>query len=118
MDDIRQYWNKRAIEAAGEPSATTNDIYLRTLESTALLNELRPLFGEKNARVLDVGCGDGQTILSLAAHLPKTSFFGVDFSSEMIASAKSNVSRASKTLDVRFEIGDARALRDVVGSSK
>ena len=118
MTDIRQYWDERARAAAGEPSATTNDVYLRNLESTVLLNELQSILGDRSVLILDVGCGDGKTTLDLATHFPRASFLGIDFSSEMIASAKNNASQLRTRSDVRFEVGDARAVNDVIGKCK
>ena len=115
--DIRQYWDDRARAAAGKPSATTDDVYLRNLESMVLLDELQSILGERVIRVLDVGCGDGKTTLDLAQRFPSASFLGIDFSPEMIASAKTLASSCSCP-DLHFEVGDARALRDVVGNSK
>src|SRR4029079_7737189 len=118
MTDIRQYWDERAKAAAGEPSATTNDVYLRNLESTVLLNELQSILGDRSVLILDVGCGDGKTTLDLATHFPRASFLGIAFSSEMIASAKNNASELRTRSDVRFEVGDARAVNDVIGKCK
>ncbi len=117
MTKIRQYWDERARAAAGEPSATTNDVYLRDLESTVLLNELRPILADASVRILDVGCGDGKTTLDLAAQFPNATFLGVDFSSEMVISAKKNAAQSSRFCDVQFQVGDARALHDVIGNS-
>jgi ubiquinone/menaquinone biosynthesis C-methylase UbiE len=115
--DIRQYWDDRARAAAGNPTATTDDVYLRNLESTVLINELHSILGQRSVRILDVGCGDGKTTLDLARRFPRTSFLGIDFSQEMIASAK-NYASSTHSHQVCFEVGDARALRDIVGDNK
>lgn len=110
MEDIRTYWDKRAKLAGGNPSATTNDIYLRELESITLTNELLKIIGEKDVQILDVGCGDGRTTLALAMRFPHAAFLGIDFSSEMILSAQSAIQEANIAAQVKFLVGDARKL--------
>lgn len=58
-------------------------------------------------RVLDVGTGTGSVASTLAAHLPRSEIVGVDQSAAFIAYATKN----AKSARVRFESGDAQALR-------
>lgn len=58
-------------------------------------------------RVLDVGTGTGSVASTLAAHLPSSEIVGVDQSAAFIAYATKN----AKSARVRFESGDAQALR-------
>lgn len=44
-------------------------------------------------RVLEIGCGTARNLIALAARQPEVSFYGVDISSEMLATARSNVRR-------------------------
>jgi ubiquinone/menaquinone biosynthesis C-methylase UbiE len=118
MDDIRQYWNSRSKEAGGDPSATTNDIYLRKLESLTVTNELLKIIGEQDAKILDVGCGDGQTTLALAARFPRATFRGIDFSSEMIASAQNTLQTKNISARVEFFVDDARELGSLARDMK
>lgn len=48
-----------------------------------------------DARILDIGCGDGWTARMLSERLPEGAFVGIDISGEMIRSAR----EASKRLD-------------------
>jgi len=118
MDDIQQYWNRRAQDANGDPSATTNDVYLRKLESIVVSNELRQLIGDRDAQVLDVGCGDGRTTLAMAALFPNATFSGVDFSSDMISAARIAGREHKTALPVEFFVGDARNLVSFAGDRR
>jgi 2-polyprenyl-3-methyl-5-hydroxy-6-metoxy-1,4-benzoquinol methylase len=64
---------------------------------------------EAGIDVLDVGCGSGRAMITLAAAFPKSRFAGYDFSDEGISRAD----REAKALglkNVRFEIRDAAAI--------
>ena len=71
----------------------------------AALDRAKPGNGE---RVLDVGCGVGQTSLQLAARVgPTGSVLGVDISAPMLARARERA-RAEKLANVNFENADAQ----------
>ena len=81
MDDRDKYafWGRRA--ALGE-RAGTDDVILKRLEIAELLRRV-PV----GSNVLDVGCGNGLTLIALA----ETNYcrgLGVDQSVEMIAAAQ------------------------------
>jgi ubiquinone/menaquinone biosynthesis C-methylase UbiE len=63
-------------------------------------------------RVPDVGTGTGSVASTLAAAMPASEIVGIDPSEAFIAYAKSN----ARSGRVRFEVGDARALRHKDGS--
>src|SRR5688500_9591322 len=58
-------------------------------------------------RILDVGTGTGSVASALAAAMPASEIVGIDPSEAFITYAKS----ASRSDRVRFEVGDAQALR-------
>ncbi len=61
---------------------------------------------EAGIDVLDVGCGAGRAMITLAKRYPNSRFAGYDFSEEVIAAA--NAEAAKLGLDnVRFEVRDA-----------
>ena len=71
----------------------------------AVMERARPAAGE---RVLDVGCGVGQTELQLAERVGASgSVLGVDISTPMLARA-SERARAEKLANLRFENADAQ----------
>jgi len=113
-EKIKQYWNERANELAGEPAATTADLYLRELEISVVaqtLNELSLIVG---GEFLDVGCGDGYSTLKVAQQLPGHSFFGVDNSENMIRNAGMQLEALPELKErVAFAVGDVLELGQV-----
>jgi trans-aconitate methyltransferase len=61
-----------------------------------------------DARVLDIGCGDGKVTVELARRVPRGSVLGVDSSPAMIELAQSSWADAAPNLE--FRLGDAQAL--------
>lgn len=91
-DKILKFWDERATlgDLAG-----TNDFVLTGIEQAYLLDAI-----QAGARVLDVGCGNGGSLMKLAREKHCTGV-GVDFSAEMIKLAKQ--SAASQGLDKSVE---------------
>ena len=56
--------------------------------------------------VLDVGCGSGQAMITLAKRFPNSYFAGYDFSEEAVGKAKETAKKAGLS-NVRFEVRDA-----------
>lgn len=110
-DEVRRYWNTRAIASCGAPTATTDDRYLRRLEAATLVSRMESLRLAAGARVLDIGCGDGNTTLEIARAFPSLRIAGIDYSAEMIRNAGRNLSSSDDLADrVEFYEGDARSL--------
>jgi len=97
-----EYWNGRAGETWTELSRLL-DMELRTLGLEAQA-ALRPQPGE---RVLDIGCGGGETSLDLArAVSPGGAVLGVDISRTLLAVAERRVEDLDA--DVGFAAADAQ----------
>jgi 2-polyprenyl-3-methyl-5-hydroxy-6-metoxy-1,4-benzoquinol methylase len=64
---------------------------------------------EAGIDVLDVGCGSGRAMITLAAAFPKSRFAGYDFSDEGISRADREA-KALGLANVRFEVRDAAAI--------
>lgn len=65
----------------------------------------------KGAQALDVGCGSGQAVMTLAEAFPRSYFTGYDFSTEAIAAAREEA-RQRGLRNVRFEVRDAATLHE------
>jgi len=98
-----EYWNKQAGPKWVANNATM-DALIGPL-GLAALERAAPRAGE---RVLDVGCGVGQTTLQLAERVgPTGSVLGIDISTPMLELAREKA-RAAGRSNVRFENADAQ----------
>lgn len=74
----------------------------------ALLNEIMPLEGK---RILDVGCGNGDTVLKMAKQVgPEGEAVGVDFSPEGIDKAEKKAIELGLDKVTEFRVADAEKL--------
>ncbi len=78
-DQVLDFWNKRA--KVGK-NAGTNDFMLKQLEESALMDRI-----PRGSKVLDIGCGNGSTLIRLAKELGCTGI-GVDFSEDLLMLAR------------------------------
>ena len=98
-----EYWNKQA-GPQWVAQVARMDALIEPLGSAA--QERAKV--AKGERVLDVGCGTGQTTLQLAQRVgPSGSVLGVDISTPMLELARERVKKAGLT-NVRFENADAQ----------
>jgi ubiquinone/menaquinone biosynthesis C-methylase UbiE len=77
---LKQLYNARD---ATDPYATSRDFNLRELEISAIRDALPP-----SGKVVDLGCGNGYTAISLARNSGDYSFIGVDFAEKLIEGAR------------------------------
>jgi 2-polyprenyl-3-methyl-5-hydroxy-6-metoxy-1,4-benzoquinol methylase len=96
----RRHWNAVASSYTGHKEA--NRYYFEALK--ALFAEALP--DARGSTVLEVGCGNGDVLASLAP----CRGLGLDLSKEMIAIARS---RHADCPDLEFRVGDAEDLSDV-----
>jgi S-adenosylmethionine-diacylgycerolhomoserine-N-methlytransferase len=59
------------------------------------------------ARVLEIGCGTGRNLILAARTFPRARCFGIDLSTEMLATATGAISRAGLASRIRVAQGDA-----------
>ncbi len=64
----------------------------------------------RGARALDVGCGTGHVVLTLARAFPNSQFLGIDIDASSIASARSNAQRQDLAERATFRVGDVSSL--------
>lgn len=102
-----EFWNSRADRGA---TAGTDDFILKRLEIALILDNV-----PAGAHVLDVGCGNGATLVRLARE-KRCSGVGIDFAERMVAAAE-EAARAADCRDrLRFEVGSVPGLRSELGS--
>lgn len=101
-----EFWNTRA--GLGE-IAGTNDFPLKNLE----LNLIREKITQR-ASVLDIGCGNGETLILLAREKGCTGT-GVDFSEKMVELARATSESAGLNHEVSFQIGALPGLPEGLG---
>lgn len=77
---------------AVDPYATSRDMHLRELEIEAIRRTL------SEGKIIDLGCGNGYTLISLARSFQSSEMVGVDFSESLIAGAHALVQRESPPL--------------------
>jgi len=58
-------------------------------------------------RVLEIGCGTGRNLIAAARRYPAARFYGIDISTEMLATARQAIARAGLADRVRVARGDA-----------
>ncbi len=98
-----EYWNQQAGPKWIAENARL-DAMLAPI-GLAAMDRAQPGAGE---RVLDIGCGVGQSSLQLAARVgPKGTVLGVDISAPMLARARERA-RAEALTNVTFENADAQ----------
>ena len=98
-----EYWNEQAgpkwVEETVALDAMTDPIGRAAIERAAVA---------RGARVLDVGCGAGQTSVQLGEQTgPDGSVLGLDIAAPLLAVARERAARAGLA-QVRFEQGDAQ----------
>jgi S-adenosylmethionine-diacylgycerolhomoserine-N-methlytransferase len=71
-----------------------------------LIEQLAPPPG---SAVLEVGCGTGRNLIQAARRYPDTRFFGIDVSTEMLASAAAAIARTKLSSRIAIAHADATA---------
>lgn len=66
---------------------------------------------EEGNRVLEIGCGTARNLIHLARRHPSLQLFGIDASSEMLKSARTNLNRSGILHQVRLECSLAEEFR-------
>jgi SAM-dependent methyltransferase len=101
--EIRRFWDEQARRHGADVLATVPDPLAKKLELDALERHV-----PRRGRILDLGCGNGLTLLELARSRPEVSWTGLDYSAPMVRAAAGAV---PPDLDgrVRFLQGDVLA---------
>lgn len=118
----RELPDKRAVRRSFERAAATYDRHsvLQAEVGARLLAHLEPIRLEPR-RVLDLGCGTGASLASLAARFPSCEVVGVDLAHAMLARAAGRTPAWKRMLPVRrprLVCADAERLPLATGSAE
>ncbi len=106
MDTINKFWNERS--KLGE-KAGSNDFLLKRLELDLILDTVK-----EYSRILEIGCGNGETLIKLAIEKNCTGL-GLDFAEGMVSLAKSSSIQQGCASKVSFDHGKVPGLPDGIG---
>lgn len=106
MNKVNQFWEDRS--KLGEKSGS-NDFLLKSLEQQLILDIISP-----DSSVLEIGCGNGDTLIKLAEKNNCTGI-GFDYTEGMINSATSASLERGTSSKVTFKTGKIPGLPSEVG---
>ena len=89
---------RRALQAMNRTHATLTDWGLQHLRI------------EKNATILDIGCGGGRTVQRLASLAPEGTVEGIDYSAASVAASRATNAREIETGRVQIHLASVAAL--------
>ncbi len=107
----RAHWDKQAALGV---TAGTQDLILKQLEQRAILGAFVGNGTYGHFKVLEVGCGLGETSRMIARIRQDCSITAIDSSEAMIAGARKAQAKQGGRKLVRYEVGDVSA-RDPIG---
>jgi len=105
-EEVLGFWNERA--QCGQ-NAGTNDFMLKYLEEAALLERM-----PSGAEVLDIGCGNGSTLIHLVKEKGCTGV-GLDYADSLLDLARQAAKENGVRKKLRFVKRDVRQLGDDLG---
>jgi len=104
--EILEFWKKRAEHG---PNAGTNDFMLKYLEEETLLKHI-----PQGAQVLDIGCGNGSTLIRLAEKRG-CGGIGVDYADTLLDLARKAAKDSGVEDRLKFLKGDVQELANDIG---
>lgn len=109
-NDIKLHWDTLAKKHGLDLKSTTKTPTIKRLEINAIARVIDKYFKHAPGKaVLEVGCGNGHNLFGLAKLFPSFNFVGLDYSSDMIASAKILINELPD-IDLSFDEGDVLSL--------
>jgi len=101
IEQIKQYWEDKALELGQDRRATTPDYWLREIE----ISHLSRIIGEydRDLHILDIGCGNGYSTLQLLKQHPRHRYCGGDYSESMLLAAKKNAQEIDSSLQEHIQ---------------
>ena len=113
---IQTHWTDWASRYGTDVRATTRCRSAKRVEIEALRRRVASLLGDAHdARLLEVGCGNGVNCIALAQGFPGARIDGIDFVPEMVEAARAGSREAGLADRLRFVVGDVTRLDAVQG---
>jgi SAM-dependent methyltransferase len=106
LDEIKEYWTKKAMDNKLNHAASWSDIYMMQLEIKSILK-----FVDHFDKVLDVGCANGYKTIELA-NRKSININGVDYIPEMVEQAKLQKCKNPDS-NVSFSVGNILNIGDM-----
>ena len=108
LKEIQQHWKNWAREYGTNFRATTKASATKNIEIDVLTRALQKIILDRgeHLNILEVGCGNGQNLLSLIDCFPNCTFLGIDYIEEMIESANRQKITRSISDNLKFQVGD------------
>lgn len=103
---VLEFWNERAQHG---DNAGTNDVMLKELEERALVARI-----PTNAHILDIGCGNGSTLIRLAKE-KSCSGVGLDYAERLVELARQRAREAGAESNLKFSSGSVLNLMPELG---
>jgi ubiquinone/menaquinone biosynthesis C-methylase UbiE len=98
---MKEFWDEQARLHGENLSAVNFDLYVEKISNKLL----EKLIGD-SVRLCDFGCGNGKSLMDIAASRPQSDFVGYDYSENMIAAAERGRQKLNLR-NVRFQCFDA-----------
>ncbi len=104
-DHIKSYWESQGATHGSSHWASWGDNWMIALEIETIAKQIND-----GDAVIDIGCANGFSTFQQSKIHKLKSIVGVDFSENMITSAKSELSSFTPTCPMQFTVGDVRNL--------
>jgi SAM-dependent methyltransferase len=91
-------------------AASTRPVYSSELASWFAIPDIAARLAGESARILDIGCGEGWSSVTMARAFPNARIEGVDLDPASIAAATATAEREGVADRVTFEVRDAASL--------
>jgi ubiquinone/menaquinone biosynthesis C-methylase UbiE len=117
IEAIHKHWETFAQRYGTSILATTKTDTIKKLEIDSFLRMIRKtgMADKKGLKILEVGCGNGHNCLAMSQALPNATFWGIDYSQQMVDAALKF--REERGMKDRYHIqwGDMMKLSDDKG---
>jgi SAM-dependent methyltransferase len=104
---------KHAYDHVRYPSQVQQGLHPSTISIFACLHD-RPFAPASGCRVLEIGCGEGANLMSIAATAPRSQLVGFDLAETAIAKGQA-MAAAAKLTNVKLSVMDILETPDSVG---